>query len=161
MTSPTAEQTSVVYVRDNNDKNYTVDSVVPPPDFAGIMDTVEQQLAEAIESDTQPNLRDLALNLIGRAKREIMADVLVKLLVLFSESDNVKLDTEVLIAASGLPLRDVPDSEIAKSFGMTRQAFGARKKALMKKLDLAPPLHSKSLAACAEYTLTNRKNAQL
>ena len=158
----TAEKTGVVFHRDPSDPDVmTMDAVTAAPDFAEMLDSIEDRLREAIQSDRNVNLRDLAQNLVALSKRKLMGDILIQLLDLFGSSSNVKLDVEILIAASGLPLRDIPDCEVAKLHGLTRQAFSARKRALLKRLNMASPMHSKSEKAISEYRLTNRRNKNL
>lgn len=148
-------------VYDPDGRAMHIEAVQDAPDFCSLIDTVEDELKESLESGAQVNVKDLASLLVSRAKREMLGELLVRLLVLLSESDNVRLDIEVLISAAGLPIRDEPDSAIAARFGQSRQAFSARRKALMERLGLTPPPHSKSLRACEAYKHQNRRNGNL
>jgi hypothetical protein len=148
-------------VYSDDGKPCTIEAVSEAPDFCALLDTVEDELRESLESGAEVNFKDLASALVLRAKRDILGELLVRLLVLLSSSENVKYDIEVLISAAGLPIRDEPDSAIAARFGQSRQAFSARRKTLMERLGLTPPPHSKSLKACEAYKDLNRRNATL
>lgn len=121
-------------------------------DFESV-DSQADRLRELLESGK--SLNDIAIKVINDAKREVMAEVLLKLLLLLSDSKDLKADIELLISASGLGIRTESDSKIAERLGISRQVFSARKQVLLKKLGLTPPAHSKSETACNEYKLTN------
>jgi len=138
-----------------------IEAVQDAPDFCVLIDTVEDELKESLESGGDVNIKDLASSLVVRAKREMMGEILVRLLCVLSGSDNLALDVECLISAAGLKIRDEPDSAVAAKFAQSRQAFSARRKALMERLGLTPPPHSKSLRACETYKHQNRRNGNL
>ncbi|MDR3401117.1 MAG: hypothetical protein P4L99_01360 [Chthoniobacter sp.] len=159
--STPAAQTANTKIYNVDDSGFTLEAVSPAPDFAALIDTVEDQLQEAVEGSSSIPLKDVALNLINTARLELLSELLLKLLVIFKDSDNIQLDISCLISAAGLPLTDKSDSDIAKEFGVIRQTFSARKKALMHRLGLAPIMHSKSQQACDTYAMTNRKQSTL
>ncbi len=146
-------------IYDENGDGYHIEAVESPPDFPDIIDTFEDRLNQAIQDGTECNIRDLAVALFNEQKRELLCELLVKLLALLVDSKDIKLDLNILIAASDLKLVSANDSAVAKSFGISRQTFSARKRALLKKLGMNPPQHSKSAAASEVYKLTNRKPA--
>ena len=152
------ETTARAKVYDPNGNGFSLEAVTSPPDFAALLDTVTDELLESMLSDRDINIKDLATALVAKAKREIMGEVLMRLLCILGDSDNIQLDIECLISCVGSNLRDIPDSSVASKYSQSRQAFSARKKSLMRRLDLSPPPHSKSLRACETYKKLNRRN---
>lgn len=152
-------ESHVIVYRDKGEK--VIEGVEKAPNHADLIDSLEDEIREAIESGARIDFREVASRLVNQSERAVMRQLLVRLLIVLGDSKNVRADIELLISCAGLSLRDIPDLEIAAKLGLTRQAFSARKKALMKKLDLAPPAHSKSLSACREYQLSNRKNGSI
>jgi len=148
-------------VYDNNGKGFHIEAVQDAPNFADLIDTIEDELRENLAAGRDVNIKDLASSLVVRAKRDMLGELLIRLLCILSESDNVQLDIEVLISAAGLKIRDEPDAAISARYGLMRQTFSARKKALMERLGMSPPPHSKSLEACETYKQTNRRNGKL
>jgi hypothetical protein len=142
-------------------KGFSIEAVQDAPDFSALIDTIEDELREGLANGTTINIKDLASSLVVRAKRDMLGELLIRLLCILSSTDNIQLDIEVLISAAGLAIRDVPDSAIAAKYGLMRQTFSARKKALMEKLGMNPPPHSKSLEACETYKDTNRRNGTI
>jgi len=158
-TATPTNTTAHTFVHDDHSRGFSIEAVEMPPDHAALLDTVEDEIRESlINGETIP---DIATRIIAHSRRELLSELLVKLLVVLADSDNLKLDVEILISAAGLPLRDESDSSIAQKFGILRQTFSARKKSLMKKLGLNPPPHSKSESACREYSLGNRRNGNI
>jgi hypothetical protein len=153
VTTDDGKQTPVVFHRDPSDPHVmTIDAVSPAAD---IIDSLEDQLREARKDE---NLRDLIHDMVENSRCKLMAEILLKLICLLGDADDIRLQLEVLISASGLSLRNEADSAIAARFGLTRAAFSARKRTVMRELGLQN-LSSKSPAACATYRLTNRKNS--
>lgn len=132
---------------------------VEVPDMASLIDTAEDRLAEAVSAGIP--LREIALNLIQTTRLELLSELLLKLLLLFKDSDNVKLDSAILISAAGLPLESKSDTALAKEHGILKQTLSARKMALLKRLGLPTPAHGKSDAAKKTYALTNQSNFKL
>jgi hypothetical protein len=128
-------------------------------DYSEACDSLEDKLRQRLADGG--DIRDIVIEHFGEVKRQLLAEILVQLLSTLLDSSDIKLDLEILVSAAGIGLREQPDSVIAQRFGMIRQTFSARKKALLKKLNLTPPAHSKSKTACNVYKITNRKNGTL
>jgi hypothetical protein len=161
ITHVTTPATSASHCRVFNEHGdgFEVEGVQEAPDFSEIIDSFSDRLQQAIQDGTECNIRDLSVALFNEKKRELLCELLVKLLALLIDSKDIKLDLNILIAASDLKIVSANDSAVAKSFGISRQTFSARKRALLKKLGMNPPQHSKSAAASEVYKLTNRKPA--
>jgi hypothetical protein len=156
VTTP-ASSSSHCRIYDESGEGFDIEAIEQPPDFADVIDTFEDRLREASEAEC--NFKDLAISIFNEQKRQLLCELLVKLLALLIDSDDIKLDLNILIAASDLKIVTQNDSAIAKSFGISRQCFSARKRTLLKKLGMNAPQHSKSATASEVYKLTNRKPA--
>lgn len=122
-------------------------------------DSIEDIIKERILNNEKIEdvIESITNNAIEAGKRQYYKTILMKILTLIADSKNPALDVEVLIAATGIPLRGgVSHSTIAAKFGITRAAFSARVKKTLKKLDLPNPRACKNEKASATYRLTNK-----
>jgi len=138
-------------------------TIVPSysPDMAGEIDSLEDILRERLAEGAPIDgvIEDIMSEQLAERRREIYAEMLLKILLRIADSSNPKLDIEDLIAASGLPLRQgISHTEIAKKHGITRACFSARVKAMLKTLNLITPRACKAPDTKETYKLSNRRN---
>jgi len=145
----------------DGEKAFHYDAISNAPDFATLIDSFEDRIRQELADGGNIDFKDLAINFLNQSKRELLAELLVKLLALLRDSTDIRLDLEILLSCTDLKLSDEPDSAIAQRHGILRQTYSARKRALLVKLNLPPPAHSKSETACKTYQLTNRKNGTI
>lgn len=133
------------------------------PDFT-TLDTAEEIIKERLQKNEpiEDVLREVVENAVEEERREIMAEVLLKILMIIKDSNNPLLEVEVLIEAAGLPLREgKTQSEIAASHGITRAAFSARVQKMLKKFNLNPPRTCKRVSTKDTYRLTNVRKQRI
>jgi len=137
--------------------------IVPVYESPLIEDSIEDEIKERFTSGESITeiMQDLIKVELEAKKREYYNSVLVKILSLIADSKNPQLDIEVLIAASGLTLREgVSHSSIAAKYGITRAAFSARLRKVIDDLGLSNPRACKSLESIKEYKLTNKSKSK-
>jgi len=149
------QATARVYSPDG--QGYSIEGTSEAPDMAAIIDLTIEEIQEQLNSQNPVPLKDIVLHLINTSRMELMGELLIRLLSIFSKSENIRLDIACLISAASLPLESRSDSAVAEQdFHISRQAFSARRKVLMKRLNLQPIMQSKSAEACRTYSLTNK-----